>query len=114
MLDITTRYEWDGSAEDLWFNARIAESVNGTNLFPDQNLAMRFSYESLPKQAQGLDWAYEAHGIHIGTGWAVCALGGWERIDKVLEWCPEAKMIIPNHCLRDERMVPAHPTGGDS
>ncbi len=29
----------------------------------------------------------------------------------VLEWCPEAKMIIPNHCLRDERMVPAHPTG---
>lgn len=26
--------------------------------------------------------AYEAHGIHIGTGWAVCKLGGWERIDK--------------------------------
>ncbi len=67
MLDVTTKYEWDGSAEDLWFNARITDYANGTSLFPDQDLAMRFSYESLPKAAQGLDWVSSqsliTHGI---------------------------------------------------
>lgn len=71
MLNVTTNYEWDGSAEDLWFNAKIQEYANGTSLFPDQDLAMRFSYESLPKQAQGLDWV------------STCTLSYWRTVRRL-------------------------------
>lgn len=57
MLNITSKYEWDGSAEDVWFTKLINLEANGTSLFPEQSLAMRFSYESLPGAAQHLDWA---------------------------------------------------------
>lgn len=43
MLDITRAGgdEWNGSNEDLWFNAKILES---SNQFPEQVVQMEFSF----------------------------------------------------------------------
>ncbi|KAM0746990.1 hypothetical protein T439DRAFT_383623, partial [Meredithblackwellia eburnea MCA 4105] len=95
MVDLTERFEYDGhSAEDVWFANKIHET---TGRFPEQDVAMAFSFESLPSEANNFPWAYKSYGMHTGTGWAICrAFHDWSHIRTLLEWCPDAKLVMPN------------------
>lgn len=124
MLNITRSVAWNGQTEDVWFGDRIHET---TGRFPTQRVAMEFSFvrhasasakdprlcsadgplvlfyfaqESPAAEANNLPWVYRSYGVHVGTGWAICrAFHDWEHIKQLLEWCPDAKLVLPNDCI---------------
>lgn len=95
-------WELTQTPEDLWF-AMMLELSGG--VFPPQDIAMQFSFEYPPTNMMDKNWVYESFGLHIGgeLHWGLCLLRGTpegaRQVSRVLEWCPEAKMIIPTECL---------------
>jgi len=47
---------WHGWNEDMWFVDGIKKHYSSDKAFPDQDVAMRFSFEAAPKGTYDWDW----------------------------------------------------------
>lgn len=68
MLEMTQKETRDTNwNEDVWFVDNIKKHYDADRAFPDQEVAMRFSFESLPLGGGHLDWALRPLGVHVGS-----------------------------------------------
>ncbi len=58
---------WHGWNEDMWFVEGIKKHYNSFRAFPDQDVAMRFSFEAAPKGTYDWDWIAQPLGVHSGS-----------------------------------------------
>jgi len=87
--------------EDVWFVEQIKKYYDSDRAFADQEVAMRFSFESLPLGASHLDWALRPLGVHVGSSCKRRVEHARQRriLRQLLEYCPEARMVIHNACM---------------
>ncbi|KAM0753647.1 hypothetical protein T439DRAFT_322533 [Meredithblackwellia eburnea MCA 4105] len=109
MLNITKNFVWDGElAEDMWFADRISET---SNRFPTQEVAMSFSWEGIPCEDHYHPSAWEPFALHVG-GLACHHYVDPVGLKKLLNWCPDAKLILPGECIPAEEGFDANHIDG--
>lgn len=70
MLDVTQKETgWTRWNEDMWLVQGVKRHYDSDEAFPDQDVAMRFSFEAAPKGTEEWDWVSARAEGEAGGSW---------------------------------------------